>query len=66
MTSAFQQRVMIEQVELSNRLDKLSEFLKSPIFESLPDAERLRLTRQSVAMHDYLNVLTERITANFS
>ena len=59
----FQDRVRAEHAELEDRLDKLTEFLATPVFESLPSAEQERLVRQAGAMVGYSDVLAERIAA---
>lgn len=58
-----QERVIAERDELSEKLDKLRTFLTSMIFTSLPRDEQRRLTRQTLIMSDYLDVLDERIAA---
>jgi len=58
-----QQRVVEERADLSTRLDRLRTFLRSSLFEAVPQAERARLQRQSVYMSAYLEVLDERIAA---
>lgn len=58
-----QQRVVVERAELEDRLDKLSDFLATPIFDSLPEAEQERLVRQSGVMVQLSDVLAERIAA---
>lgn len=58
-----QDRVRDERGELEERLDKLAAFLATSIFESLPEAERERLVRQSGLMVQLSDVLAERIAA---
>jgi len=59
-----QQRVIDEQIELNERLTKLSAFIaSSPVFESLSVLERQRLKEQEYHMTQYLNVLGRRIAA---
>jgi len=61
---AHQERVVIEQSELREKLDKLKHFImESPIFKTLPKEEQSRLNRQYDAMLEYYNILGERITA---
>lgn len=62
---AHEYRVVLEMEDLSDKLTRLDAFLIGPIFASLPEAERLRLKRQSLIMHLYVDVLQERI-ANFA
>lgn len=58
-----QQRVVTERDELNEKLAKLTTFITgpSPIYDGLPDAEKLRLNRQLTYMTEYSNVLDERI-----
>lgn len=58
-----QQRVVTERDELNEKLAKLTTFITgpSPIYVGLPDAEKLRLSRQLTYMTEYSNVLDERI-----
>jgi hypothetical protein len=58
-----QERVVAEMKELDEKIVKLDTFRHSPIYDTLPDAERDRLTRQYAHMKDYSNVLAERIAA---
>jgi len=62
---AYQERVVVEKRELDEKLRKLEDF----IFRSggkwfdVPDAERLRMTKQYCHMSDYSRILGERIAA---
>lgn len=58
-----QQRVITERDELQTKLDALTRFIDSTLFETLPKAEQGRLQRQKLIMIDYLAVLNERIEA---
>lgn len=58
-----QKRVVDERTDLSEKLFKLMEFLKTPAFEALDAAEKIRLRRQQVVMQDYAAILIERIAA---
>lgn len=58
-----QQRVVDERAELTDKLDKLSPFLNTPIFASLDQAEKERLTTQHEAMSIYADILRDRIAA---
>jgi hypothetical protein len=60
---AYQERVLAERDELSERLDKLRTFLNSAKFDAVPRPEQVRMTRQYLAMSSYLDVLNERIAA---
>jgi hypothetical protein len=59
----YQERVITEMKELDEKIVKLDTFRHSPIYDTLPEAERDRLTRQYAHMKDYSNVLAERISA---
>ena len=56
-----QQRVVDEKSELDLKRDRLTEFLKGKIFQTLPADEQERLIRQLDIMGDYSGVLAERI-----
>lgn len=59
-----QQRVVDEKAELDEKLDNLMAFTcTSPIFETLPTAEKGRLLEQRRVMHEYSKILGERIAA---
>lgn len=60
---AHQQRVVLERIELGERIDKLAAFRKSPFFTTLDGAEQGRLTRQEDIMRQLDAVLSERINA---
>jgi ABC-type phosphate transport system auxiliary subunit len=61
--SPHQERVILERLELEEKLAKLRTFLESHTFDNLYSAERGRLHRQYAAMMTYSNVLKERIDA---
>jgi len=54
-------RLEREHSELQVRCLKLSDFLESPKFETLPDEAKRLLTRQHGIMLDYASVLSDRI-----
>jgi ATP/maltotriose-dependent transcriptional regulator MalT len=56
-----QQRVVDEKADLDSKRDRLTEFLKGKIFQTLPSDEQERLTRQLGIMEQYSGVLAERI-----
>ena len=58
-----QERVITEQKELAEKLEKLTAFTFTPTFKQLAVAEQERLNRQHSIMEQYVNVLGERITA---
>ena len=57
----FQQRVVNEKAELSDKLDRLEAFASRADFSSVPPDEQARLTRQLLIMKLYEQVLSERI-----
>ena len=59
----YQQRVVAERAELSERLGKLLAFFQSEAFAKLSEAERSRLRNPARFMDGYLAVLEERIAA---
>lgn len=58
-----QLRVVEEQKELENKLDKLALFLMTKLFRTLDPLEQDRLRRQHEAMFQYNSILKERIKA---
>jgi hypothetical protein len=56
-----QQRVVDEKAELDLNRDRLTEFLKGKIFQTLPSDEQERLTRQLGIMGEYSGILAEHI-----
>lgn len=54
-------RMAQEYDGLRGRYERLTDFMVSDTFRSLPENKRTLLTRQHQAMHDYLAVLTQRI-----
>ena len=59
----YQQRVVDEHTELTERLGKLIAFSSSNVFLSLPGAERTRMLQQAALMQALSEVLAERINA---
>ena len=59
----FQQRVIKEHAELSERGRKLETFILGSVFNTLPKEEKDRLERQLIRMSEYRNILQERIDA---
>lgn len=60
----YQQRVVDEKNELDARYEKLLDFLRTDVFEGLPQPEKDRLVRQADIMLKYSLVLGERIAAS--
>jgi hypothetical protein len=54
-------RMAEEYDELRGRYGRLSDFLMTDTYKQLPENKRTLLSRQHQAMHDYLNVLTQRL-----
>lgn len=59
--NAFQERVVIEKMELDEKLGRLRGFFTSSIFFGLDSDEQARLEKQATVMHDYSQILGERI-----
>lgn len=59
---AYQERVVSERDQLSERLSNLTHFMNDAVFKALPGEEQHRMQRQSYYMSQYLNVLNARIT----
>ena len=55
-------RMAEEYDEVRGRYERLSDFLMTDTFRDLPENKRTLLTRQHQAMHDYLDVLTQRLS----
>lgn len=60
---AHEQRVVLERIELKERINRLAAFRVTPFFTTLPAAEQGRLTRQQDIMQQLDAVLAERINA---
>ena len=58
-----QQRVVDEQKDLQDKLEKLKNFHASAIFIGLAPAEQARLFAQAVFMGAYNDILKDRIDA---
>ena len=54
-------RIAEEYDELRGRYERLSDFVVSDTYKQLPENKRTLLSRQHQAMHDYLDVLTQRL-----
>ena len=54
-------RMAEEYDELRGRYGRLSDFLMTDTYKQLPENKRTLLSRQGQAMHDYLDVLTQRL-----
>ena len=54
-------RMAEEYDELRGRYERLTDFLVTDTFKQLPENKRTLLTRQGQAMHDYLDMLTQRL-----
>lgn len=60
----FLQRMIEEETELTVKCNKLSDFIDSSTFKSIPDIEQADLREQFEYMLDYRNVLLRRIDRN--
>lgn len=54
-------RMAEEYDELRGRYERLTDFVVSDTYRQLPENKRTLLSRQHQAMHDYLDVLTQRL-----
>ena len=54
-------RMAEEYDELRGRYERLTDFVVSDTYKQLPENKRTLLSRQHQAMHDYLDVLTQRL-----
>lgn len=63
VADTFVDRLLIERDELNERLNKLRQFIESPKFVEIVTNEyqRLLLSKQESRMHEYLEILNERI-----
>jgi hypothetical protein len=59
----YQQRVITEQIELSEKIEKLNSFICTEMFCGLDPAEQARLQLQRLMMKGYSEVLRDRIRA---
>jgi hypothetical protein len=50
-----------EGQELMKKIEALSAFLKTPLYEALPQTDQILLAAQQSAMSAYLNVLSLRV-----
>jgi hypothetical protein len=60
---AHQVRVIEERVALAEKLEKLRTFVGGALFQTVSRDEQRRLTRQTLVMSDYLEILDQRIGA---
>lgn len=56
-----EERVVKEAEELEEKINKLDNFIKSALFESLPDLDQGLLATQLSAMFTYYGILVLRI-----
>ncbi len=59
----FKERLRAEYAEICGNLGRLGDFLATPTFLALDEAERTRLKTQAEAMTTYQGILYERIKA---
>jgi hypothetical protein len=56
-----QERVVAEQHELQERLTKLAQFIRSPAFTKVPQAEHVLLREQLAVQQELNRILLARI-----
>lgn len=68
VSDTFVDRLIIERDELNERLNKLRQFIESPNFVEIvtDDYLRLLLSKQESRMHEYLEILNERISISIN
>ena len=59
----YQLRVIDEKADLDQKINKLTEFMRSPKFEEVGCEQRRLLLAQSMSMIGYSSILSERIDA---
>jgi hypothetical protein len=59
--STFKERVTQEEAELSEKLNKLGEFIHGNVFKTLAEEDRALLQEQDDHMRSYVGVLRKRI-----
>jgi hypothetical protein len=57
----WQERLINEKAELDLKLERLTEFGRSPQFQALDEEEQMLINRQHSLMEDYSEVLSKRI-----
>jgi hypothetical protein len=60
--SDYQTRARAEEAELHDRYQKLLSFFDTPLWESLPDADKTDMRKQAHHMGGYLAALRNRIS----
>jgi len=66
LTNEQMDRLYDEHDEITQRVDKLSDFISSPKFESLAAIDRTDLREQLDCMDKYRNVLMRRVSRSCS
>ena len=59
----YQERVLVERDELSDKVVKLGAFLQGSIFRTVTPEEKERLEKQYSYMKLYLDILDQRVDA---
>lgn len=59
----FQQRVVDEERDLNDKIEKLTAFIPTELFKRLPPAEQDRMKNQLMYMGRYASILRQRIEA---
>ena len=62
MSDDFRGRLFEEHTQLSQRIDKLKEFIVSEKYDKLPEIDRSDLKKQLGHMEQYFNVLCRRVS----
>ena len=59
----YQERVIVERDDLTQRLGRLQNFLRGPGMATVGNDEQQRLFKQASVMTQYVAILNERIAA---
>jgi len=60
--SDFRARLFEEHSQLSQRIDRLKEFILSEKYDTLPDIDKSDLKRQLSHMEGYFSILSKRVS----
>jgi len=60
--SDFRARLFEEHSQLSQRIDRLKEFILSEKFDTLPEIDKSDLKRQLPHMEGYFSILSNRVS----
>ncbi len=59
--SEWREKVIQESIEVTERMVRLRRFMVLKEYFELPERQRELLRRQSIIMHDYADILIERL-----